>query len=564
MDELQRKDDALFDALNQAKKKKRRRRLITILVIVAVVAAAAVLGINYLRKKVDARMSILDTAVLNATAEYGNVSTRVSGSGTIEDVDSEQITVPKGVKIEEVIVKSNNTLREGDVIATVDQSSVISTMASVQEKIDKLDEELKKASSDQASTVVSAGTNGRVKRVFIRDGDDVAACMVENGALALISLDGKLAVDFNNDSMQAGDAVQVELTDGHMLEGTVEKNLNGKATVLVSDNAADLDEEVRVLDADGKELGKGKLYIHSEFRITGFAGRAVKVSVTENEQIYPNSSICTLADTAYSARYHGILKQRREQEKTLLELLAMYQGGALRAPFDGTILSIDYKKDEKTSKDDKDETASASSAVSEMDLYSMMFGGSESVNSTGVDTTQEEAKTEEIKVVTMSPDVSMKVSVKIDEADILSVEIGQAAEVTIDSLPGQMFQGTVTDVDRTANSKAGVTSYSAEVTFDKGTGMLTGMTANVNINIVGTENVLLVPQDAVQRTSTGAFVYTEYDENTKTLGGEVPVEVGIENSDSAEIVSGIEEGTVVYYNEKPKDFMDIMMMSAYG
>ena len=267
--------------------------------------------------------------------------------------------------------------------------------------------------------------------------------------------------------------------------------------------------------------------------------------------------------TAYSARYHGILKQRREQEKTLLELLAMYQGGALRAPFDGTILSIDYKKDEKTSKDDKDETDSASSAVSEMDLYSLMYGGAESVTATGTDTSQEETKTEEIKVVTMSPDVSMKVSVKIDEADILSVEKGQAADVTIDSLPGQSFQGVVTDVDRTANSKAGVTSYSAEVTFDKSAGMLTGMTANVNINIVGTENVLLVPQDAVQKTSTGAFVYTEYDEKTKVLGGEVPVEVGIENSDFAEIVSGIEEGTVVYYNEKPKDLYDVMM-GMYG
>ena len=33
MDELQRKDDALFDALNKSKKKKRRRRLITVLVI---------------------------------------------------------------------------------------------------------------------------------------------------------------------------------------------------------------------------------------------------------------------------------------------------------------------------------------------------------------------------------------------------------------------------------------------------------------------------------------------------------------------------------------------------
>ena len=83
----------------------------------------------------------------------------------------------------------------------------------------------------------------------------------------------------------------------------------------------------------------------------------------------------------------------------------MYQGGALRAPFDGTILSIDYKKDEKTSKDDKDETDSASSAVSEMDLYSLMYGGAESVTATGTDTSQEETKTEEIKVVTMSPDV---------------------------------------------------------------------------------------------------------------------------------------------------------------
>ena len=201
--------------------------------------------------------------------------------------------------------------------------------------------------------------------------------------------------------------------------------------------------------------------------------------------------------------------------------------------------------------------------MSEMDLYGMMLGVSDS-STIPESSPSEEEKTDAVKVVTMSPDVSMKVSVKIDEADILSLEKGQAAEITIDSLPGQTFEGVVTEVDRTANSKAGVTSYSAEVTFDKSAGMLTGMTANVNINIVGTENVLLVPQDAVQRTSTGAFVYTEYDENTKTLGGEVPVEVGIENSDSAEIVSGIEEGTVVYYNEKPKDFMDIMMMSAYG
>ena len=194
----------------------------------------------------------------------------------------------------------------------------------------------------------------------------------------------------------------------------------------------------------------------------------------------------------------------------------------------------------------------------------MMYGMTETTVSASSDSSTEEETTDAVKVVTMSPDVSMKVSVRIDEADILSLEKGQEAEITIDSLPGQNFQGLVTDVDRTANSKAGVTSYSAEVTFPKSAGMLTGMTANVNVNIVGNENVLLVPQDAVQKTSTGAFVYTAYDENTKVLSGEVPVEIGIENSDFAEIRSGIEEGTVVYYEEKPKDLYDIMMMSAYG
>ena len=560
MDELQRKDDALFQALNQAKKKKKRRRLITVLVIVAVVAAALVLGINYLRKRVEAKMAVLDANVLNYTAACGNVSTRVSGSGTIEDVDTEQITVPKGVKVDKVTVKSNNTLKEGDVIATVDQSSVVSTMATVQEKIDKLDEELENASKDQVSTVISTGTKGRVMRVFVKPGDDVAACMVENGALALISLDGKLAVEFENGSPKAGDAVQVERENGVVLQASVEKNLNGKVTVLVGDNAADLGEKVRVLDADGKEFGSGELFIHSEFRVTGFAGKVVTVQVQEGQTVYPNSAVCNLTDTAYSARYHGILKLRREQEKTLLELLALYQGGALRAPFDGTVLSIDYKKDEKSSSSDSTTTTSYQS---EMDLYAMMYGMTETTTSVSSDSSTEEETTDAVKVVTMSPDVSMKVSVRIDEADILSLEKGQEAEITIDSLPGQNFQGLVTDVDRTANSKAGVTSYSAEVTFPKSEGMLTGMTANVNINIVGTENVLLVPQDAVQKTSTGAFVYTEYDENTKVLSGEVPVEIGIENSDFAEIKSGIEEGTVVYYEEKPKDLYDIMM-GMYG
>ena len=110
----------------------------------------------------------------------------------------------------------------------------------------------------------------------------------------------------------------------------------------------------------------------------------------------------------------------------------------------------------------------------------------------------------------------MKVKISVDEADILSLDRGQSAEISIESLGDRKLQGVVTNVDRTAqtSSSTGVTTYSAEISFAKEPGMLSGMSAEVVINIIGTEDVLLVPADAVQRTSASAFVYTAYDEET--------------------------------------------------
>ena len=553
MDELQRKDDALFDALNKSKKKKRIRRLITVLVIVGVVVLALVLLVNNLRRRVEASMAVEGDEVKTYAAAYGSISTRVSGSGIIEDVDTEVITVPDGVEVEEVLVRSNAKLQEGDVIATLDLTTVLSAMATVQEEIDALDEDLQAAAGDRATAAVVAGAEGRIKRIFVKTGDDVAACMVEHGALALVSLDGKMAVDFENAGLTGGTAVKVERADGSTIRGTVEKNVGGTATVLVTDDGPALDEEVRILSEEGEELGSGTLYIHSVFRITGFSGTVSSVSAKENQQIYVNSPVCHLKDTAYSARYNSILKQRREKEDTLLELLGLYQGGALRAPFTGTVLKIDF--------DENDDTSSSTSTAQTsqgMDMFSMMYGMG--TTQTATTTTETSADVEGTAVVTMAPDVSMKVTINVDESDILSLERGQAAEITIESVSDRTMSGTVTEVDRSAaNSSSGVTTYAAEVTFAKTAGMLSGMTADVVVNIEGTENVLIVPADAIQKTAGGSFVYTAYDEEGKHFGGMTPVEVGISNDDFAEIRSGLEEGTVVYYTEKEQNDFFMMM-----
>ena len=557
MDEVRRNDDELFAALNKAKKRKRRRRWITVLVILAIFVCGILYGVNTLRRRVEAAVAVEEDEILTYNAMLGSISTRVSGSGTIVDVDTEEITVPEGVEIDEVIAKSNAKLQKGDLIATLDLISVLSTMASVQEELDELDEELASASGDRVDSNITAGVSGRLKKIYAGTNTDVAACMVENGALALISLDGKMAVDIENDSLAAGDKVRVARENGSILDGTVEKKVGETVTVLVTDNGPELDEQVCILDENERELGTGPLYIHSVFRITGFTGTVSRVTFNENMQVNAASIIFNLTDTGYSGHYNSLLKQRREKEQTLLELLELYQGGALRAPFAGTVLKINYDEDEGASSD-----TAAASVQTGMNAYSMYSAGNASLTSTAAATeTSGTAQTNEdgIVIVTMSPDVNMLVNIDVDEADILSLERGQIAEVTIESIGEESFSGLVTEVDRTANSSSGVTTYSTEITFAKSAGMLNGMTADVVINIQGNENVLIVPTDAVNKTSAGAFVYTSYDEETKRFGGIVPVEVGISNDDFAEVRSGLEEGTTVYYTKKEQNDFFMMM-----
>ena len=560
MDEVRKNDDALFEALNKAKRRKRRRRWITVLVILAIVASGILYAVNVLRKRVEASMATEGDEVLTYDASIGSISTRVSGSGTIEDVDTEKVTVPEGVEIDEVMVKSNDKLRKGDLIATLDLTSVLSTMASVQEELDELDKELASSSGDRVNTNVTAGVSGRVKKIYARAKTDVAACMVENGALALISLDGKMAAEFENDSLSAGDKVRVERANGSVIDGSVEKRVGDLVTVLVTDNGPEVDEEVRILNENGVELGSGTLTIHSVFRVTGFTGTVSQVTFGENMLVNAASILFNLTDTGYSAHYNSVLRERKEKEKTLLELLGLYQGGALRAPFDGSILRIDYDENDKTATAANASAASAGqTGMTPYGMYSAMGSTATAAAGTGTATATAQEDEDGIVIVTMAPDISMLVNIDVDEADILSLEIGQPAEVTIESVGENHFDGIVTDVDRTANSSGGVTTYSAEVTFAKEKGMLSGMSADVIVNIQGSENVLIVPADAIHRTSAGAFVYTSYDEETKTFGGNMPVEVGISNDDFAEIRSGIEEGTTVFYTEKEEDNFYMMM-----
>ena len=519
MEQQQRPGEELFDRLNREKKQRRRKVVRTVIIVIAVIAAILVLLVLNLRRSVEQKFAAAEKEVLTYQVAPGTIHTLVTGTGVLEQVDQEEIKVPAGVEIDEVFPEAGDLVTEGELLAKVDMASVMSTLSDTQSQLKTLDRSINSAKDDTASTTLTAGVSGRVKKIYAEIGDDVGLCMAEHGALALLSLDGYLAVDIEAEGPARGDAVTVTRADGSVVSGMVEQARKGQLTVLVSDDGPLYDEEVAVADSSGTVLGKGNLYIHSPLAVTGYAGTVSGITARENAKVQSSSGVVTLTDTKTSANYDALLRQREELEETFLELLTIYRDGALLSKMDGLVSSVEYDEDTFTS-------------------------------------------TVENQILTLYPQKQMSVTISVDETDILSLKEGQEAEIEVSSVSEDKFSGTVTEISKVADTSSGVTQYSAELTLDREEGMLAGMTANVSVHIQGTENALIIPVDALHQNSAAYYVYTAYNSEAHRYEGRVEVTIGMQNDDFVEITSGLNEGDTVYYTESQSlTIMDMFAMA---
>ena len=528
--------EELFQKLSQEKKKRRRNVVITVVLVIVAVVVALVIIMGMLRRNVEARFAQHYAEVLEYQVTPGTIHTVVTGSGVLTEEDLEQLSVPAGVEVTEVTVEAGDQVNRGDLIARVDIATVMTALSDIQEQMKDLDKSISDAKGDEISSTISAGVTGRVKRIFAEKGMDVSSCMAEHGALAVLSLDGYMAVDVETDKLAAKDEVKVTRADGKVIDGKVESAAGGVATVLVTDNGPECDEEVTVSFSD-TEVGKGKLYIHNPLAVTGYAGTIGDISAKENAKVSKGTVVFRLKNTAFSANYDSLLRNRADMEEVLMELVTLYRDGALLAPMDGKISSVEFDQDE----------ASMSSTTS---AYASYTGAATTTTSSNGET----------NVVTLYPNQKMRITISIDETDILSLEDGQEAQITVASVSQEeTFPGTVTEISKVADTSTGVTRYSAEVLLDRMEGMLPGMTADVDVRIEGVENALIIPVDALHQTRDTYFVYTAYDQETNQYGGRVDVTIGMQNDTQVEILTGLSEGDIIYYTEAPQDIFSFMM-----
>ena len=151
----------------------------------------------------------------------------------------------------------------------------------------------------------------------------------------------------------------------------------------------------------------------------------------------------------------------------------------------------------------------------------------------------------------------MEVDVEVNESDIISVAMGNEADIEVDAYLGHTFLGVVTEIGNTALNASSngfnldqVTNFSVKIRIDSnsyadvlgsGAPFRPGMSATVDILTESASDVLSLPIQCVttRNDSLGVFV----------LDGETvvwtSVEVGIQNNLNIEIKSGLEEDAVV-------------------
>lgn len=332
-------------------KKKNVRRYILWGVLAVVVAGLAMLPA--LARQQDAQDGPV-ASVLEATVKEGSVQATVRGGGTLEAGDGEDIELPSEVKITEFLVKNGQEVKKGDPVAKIDKVSALTAVTEIRTSMAAVEKQMETFSDEKSASTVTAPAGGRVKAIYANPGDSVAQVLVEHGALALLSLDGRMGVTLTVSSqLIPGDSIPVTLDSGKTVTGRVESNLNGELTVTIADNGYAVGDTVTL-----EGLGSGSLEIHNPWLATAFNGTVSQVNIRLEQTVSSGGSLFTLKDTDYTAQRELLAETHRDYEELLQKLLTWQDTGVITAPCDGLVSGIDTDSTHLLAAEDEELTAS--------------------------------------------------------------------------------------------------------------------------------------------------------------------------------------------------------------
>lgn len=308
--------------------------------VLAVLLAAALVIIPFaLESAKDASGD--KASILSAEAALADISKTVSGAGTLTDEDAVEIKLPYGVEVTKYLVNNGDFVTEGQPLAEVDRIDVMNSIYEYQEDIEYVETQMALYTDTGEMNFLTTASAGRVMELYADVGDSISDVMLEHGALAVLSLDGLLAVDIETDAIPVGSSVGVAAPDGTILSGHAESKKNGVTVITINQDGRTVGESVSVFNEKSETIGSGELYVHSPLKISGYNGTIEAVHVKINQDMQAGGTVFTYSGNSSSAEYDVYAAKHTELAGYMEELFKMYTDGTVNASAAGVVSGID-------------------------------------------------------------------------------------------------------------------------------------------------------------------------------------------------------------------------------
>ena len=138
--------------------------------------------------------------------------------------------------------------------------------------------------------------------------------------------------------------------------------------------------------------------------------------------------------------------------------------------------------------------------------------------------------------------IALKIAADVDERDIARIHMGAKVAIRAEAFPSRAIAASVTNMR--GRGETATRTFRVEATLPPETGLLIGMTVDVNLVVAERQNALLVPPTAVRHAPPqggrpgAAHVFRLVDGRARRT----PVELGAVGAAAIEIRAGLDDG----------------------
>lgn len=512
------------------------RRTIVIVVVVLVLLAV---GFFFLRQRQLAAQAPAFEILREAVVENGRITATVNATGSIEPEALVTLTFRSTGTIRQVNVQRGQSVRAGDVLATLDTEELQLGVRQAEDALRIQELTRQQRLNNELSPATMASSQADI---------DAAAA--------------QLAVSQANQASAEAAVLQAQAQKAQLLAGATEAAIAAAEAQVASAQAQQKTAQItydRVLECfdfkipgtdEEQEVcpGLGATEEQARFNLNNAnVGLAAAEAQLAETKAGPRLADIQAADAAIASAQANVLAARGN--------VAAAEANLARAQAALARMQEPPTEDELAILDAQIASAQTNLAIAQLRLEQSMIMAPIDGTIANVVINAGEQASPGAPAMTLVNEAAFHINVNVDEIDIDQISVGQDVEVTLDALQDTVLTGTIAEISPTSASAGGVVTYLVTINIVAGEGVTLrpGMSANASIVVQEIADVLIVPNWAVRldRETGNAYVLQKMADGTTA---ETIVETGLRNEQFSEVLSGLQAGDVVVVTTEREAF----------